>query len=73
MSLGEFRTVIAHFVVRHLHRPHPLVVTAWLWLAANADGFDEKRRCLEAVLEIDPDNTRPLLALVALRSGKGDE
>ena len=43
-----------------------LVVAAWLWLAAEADELEEKRRCLEAVLELDPDYTSALIALAAL-------
>ena len=27
------------------------VIRVWLWLAADTDDLDEKRRCLEAVLE----------------------
>ena len=48
-------------------------VAVWFWLAGQADEPEEKRRCMDAMLEIDPENTRPLLALVALRSGRTDD
>ena len=39
------RTVLAKCVARHLRRPRPLLVQSWLWLAAEADALEEKRRC----------------------------
>ena len=30
--------------------PCALLIHSWLWLAAEADDFEEKRRCLNAVL-----------------------
>ncbi len=53
-------------MARHFRRPRRLVVAAWLWLAAEADELEEKRGCLEAVLEVGPDNTSALIALAAL-------
>ena len=50
-----------------------VVVAAWLWLAADTDDVEEKRRCLKAVLEVAPDNSEALLALAALRLGKADQ
>jgi hypothetical protein len=35
-TLDNFRTILASFIVHHLHRPHPLIIRAWLWLAALA-------------------------------------
>jgi hypothetical protein len=32
------------------------VLAAWRWLAAEADDLGEKRRCLEAILRLDPDS-----------------
>lgn len=63
---------LAKFIVRRLRRPRPLVVASWLWLAADPDEFGEKRRCVEAALELDPDNTTALLAVAALRLAKPD-
>lgn len=36
--------------------PLPLKLQAWLWLTETYDDVDRKRRCLEAVLDLDPDN-----------------
>jgi len=58
--------VAARFVVHQLHRPRPLVIRAWLWLAAKADELEEKRRCLNAVLQLDPENEPATLALLVL-------
>jgi hypothetical protein len=58
------RTHVARFTVRHLTRPRPLVIQAWLWLAAEADDLDTKRLCLNAVLDLDPENEPASLALL---------
>jgi hypothetical protein len=42
------------------------VVRAWLWLAAEADDIEEKRHCLNAVLQLDPENEPATLALLVL-------
>ena len=34
----------------------PLVVGTWGWLAAQTCGMTEKRRCLEAILALEPGN-----------------
>lgn len=70
LMLDELRSILARFIVRHLHHPRSHVVAAPLWLAADADEREERRRCLKAALETDRDNTRALVALVALRLGK---
>jgi len=31
--INHLRTLTAHFIVRHLSRPHLLLVAAWVWLA----------------------------------------
>ena len=46
--------------------PRPLVVRAWLWLAALTDDLQQKRRCLNAVLYLDPHNEPASLALLLL-------
>ena len=51
----------------------PLVIRAWLWLAAQANALGEKRRCLEAVLELDPENEMARLALQVMGSVRTDE
>ena len=43
-------------MVKHLNRLGPLVIRAWFWLAAETDGMEEKRRCVEAVLELNPES-----------------
>ena len=49
-----------------VHLPRPLVVQAWLWLAAETDDLQEKRTCLKAVLQLDPENEPASLALLLL-------
>ena len=43
-------------IARRLRRPRAWVVRAWFWLAAHTDSLTEKRRCLEAILELEPDS-----------------
>ena len=62
----SLRTLLGRFVSRHLGRPRSLVIHAWLWLAAEAGDVEEKRRCLHAVLELDPENEPASLALLVL-------
>lgn len=45
-------------------RPRLLVIRAWFWLAAQTNDLEEKRRCLEAVLQLDPDNEPAPLELL---------
>ena len=52
----SLRTALARVLVRHLHLPRALVTQAWLWLAAEADDVEEKWRCLQAVLELNPEH-----------------
>jgi len=42
------------------------VVAAWLWLAVQTDDPDEKRRCLEAVLELNPESQSARAGLALL-------
>lgn len=71
--MDGLRSLTARLIVQHLRQPHPLVIRAWLWLAAEAGTLEEKRRCLWAVLDLDPDNTNALLALAVLRLGKPED
>ena len=64
--INRLRTRIARLIVRHLIRPLPLIIQGWLWLAAEADELEEKRRCLNAVLQRDPENDRATLPLLVL-------
>ena len=52
----RWRSAAALFLVRHLHHPRPLLIHAWLWLAATADDIEEKRCCLNAVLQLNPEH-----------------
>jgi len=51
---------------QQFHRPRSLVIRAWLWQAAEADDLEEKRRCLNEVLQLDPENEPASLALLVL-------
>jgi hypothetical protein len=64
--VDRLRTLLARLIAHHLHRPLPLVIRAWLWLAAETDDIEEKRRCLNAVLQLDPENEPATLALLVL-------
>lgn len=43
--------------------------TAWLWLSAVMDTREERIRCLETALELNPTNQHAQMALEWLRSG----
>jgi hypothetical protein len=38
------------------------MVAAWFWLAAEADNLEEKRHCLSAALQLEPENETATLA-----------
>jgi hypothetical protein len=61
------RTLSAHLLTRWLRRPRALVVRAWVWLCAHTEDLDEKRRCLEAILELDSKLEWAQLALQQVR------
>ena len=75
VMLDTFRTLLAKFIVQYLNRPRPLVIRAWFWLAAETEDLEEKRRCLEAVLELNPEGqaARAGLALLHQREVSGSE
>ena len=54
--IDKLRTLPARFIVQHLTRLLLLVIHAWLWLAADTDDVEEKWRCLQAVLELNPEH-----------------
>jgi len=60
--IDTLRTHLATFIVGHFTRPRSLVVRCWLWLAAQSPDMEEKRRCPNAVLRLDPDNHPASLA-----------
>ena len=64
--LGGLRTLLACLITRHLRSPHPLAIRAWFWPAAEADDLTEKRLCLKAILQVDPENETASLALLVL-------
>jgi len=64
--LDTFRTLLAKFLVKLFPRPRSLIAQAWFWLAAEADDTEEKRRCLNAILELDPENEPASLAPLVL-------
>jgi len=62
----NLRTAIAGVIASRVDRPRLLVVQAWLWLAANHRDLEGKRRCLDAVLQLEPENETASLALLVL-------
>ena len=56
LMLDQFRTLLAKLIVEYLTRPRPLVVQAWLWLAAETDDAEEKWAFLQAVLQLNPEH-----------------
>ena len=60
--INRLRTLSARFVTRWLPGPRVLLVRAWFWLAAEAPDLDQQRRCLDAILELDPANEAAGLA-----------
>lgn len=64
-SLGEAekRRLVEEPILRHFAHH---AIRAWLWVAGEADTLEEKRRCLKAVLQLDPDNEPASLALLLL-------
>lgn len=62
--LDNIRTIAARVIVHRVRRPHLLVIRARFGLAAQADDLQEKRRCLNAILALDPENEAASLALL---------
>lgn len=54
--IDSLRTALARLLVRHLHNPRPLVIQTSIRLAAQAEALEEKLHCLNAVLQLDPEN-----------------
>ena len=66
LTLSVCRTAIMRLDI-------PDLVAAWHWPAADADELEEKPFCLEAVLELDPQNESPPMAPLALGSRRADD
>ena len=64
--IDKLRTLLAKFIVQHLNRPLLLAIHAWLWLAADTADVEEKWRCLQAVLELNPEHQSARAASVLL-------
>jgi hypothetical protein len=72
LRVDKFRALLARLIVQHLPRPRPLLIRAWLCLAADTDDVEEEWRGLWQVLELDPDNTTAVLAPAAPTLAKPD-
>jgi len=62
----RFRRLLAKLLVQVLACPRPLAIEAYLWLASETDNLEEKRRCLDTVLKLAPENESTTLALPVL-------
>ena len=65
--INHLRTLSARLITRYLPGPRVLIVRAWAWLAADTDDLAEKERCLEAILELEPDAEWAQIALLGVR------
>jgi hypothetical protein len=50
----RLRTAPAHLVTHYRLRPVAPQIRAWAWLAAETDDLAEQKRCLEAIVALDP-------------------
>ena len=71
----KLRTRLARFIVQHLNCPLLLVIHARLWLAADTDDVEEKWRCLQAELQLNPEHqaARAASALLFQREVKRNQ
>ena len=63
----HLRALSARLITRWRIGPPILQVRAWAWLCANTEDLHEKRRCLEAILDLDPDLEWACEALLRVR------
>ena len=68
--INGFRTLSARAITRRLRQPRALVVRAWFWLAAQTSDLTEKRRCLEAILALEPGNQWVKAAMARAYAGR---
>ena len=61
------RTLSARLITRCLPGARPLLIRAWVRLAADTDDLADKERCLEAILELEPDAEWAQVALLGVR------
>ena len=66
LMVDEFRTLLAKLIVEYLPGPRPLVIHAWLWLAAETDDAVDKWCFLQAVLQLNPEHQAPRAASALL-------
>ncbi len=57
MALKSGDTAQAYLLLSQIVTEQPRNISAWLWLSGAVDNDVERRRCLERVLELDPQNT----------------
>ena len=65
--LDPLRTLSARLFTRWQIGPPEMRIRAWMWLAARTDDLQEKARCLEAILELEPDLEWAQYALEGVR------
>ena len=65
--IDYIRTLSARLITRYLPGPRVLLVRAWAWLVKEMDDLTEKERCLEAILELEPDAEWAQVALLGVR------
>ena len=65
--IARLRTFLACIITRYLPGPRVLLVRAWAWLAAETDDLAEKERCLEAIVDLEPDAEWAQIALQGVR------
>ena len=65
--IDHIRSFSARLITRYLPGPRILLIRAWAWLAAETDDLAEKERCLEAILELEPDAEWARVALQDVR------
>jgi len=53
-AISRLRTASANLVTRYRLGPVALQVRARAWLAAQTDDLADKKRCLEAIVALDP-------------------
>lgn len=59
----------AQVLLRQVVEADPQNELGWMWLASAVDNLDERRRCLQNALRINPNNTRAREALRRLEGG----
>jgi len=62
--IDRLRTILAWSIAKRVTNPRALIISAWLWLAAKSEDTEEKRRCLNAVLQPEPENEPATWALL---------